>query len=59
MAPTMAETREYGLTEVPQAESPSHEEIAKLAYALWEARDGTGASPEEDWYIAEAELRRR
>ncbi len=35
------------------------EEIAKLAYALWEARGGQGGSPEEDWLRAEEEHRRR
>ena len=31
-------------------------EIARLAYALWEARGGVGGSPEEDWLQAEQEL---
>ena len=38
---------------------PSHEEIAQLAFAYWEARGGQGGSPEEDWLRAEAELRVR
>ncbi len=37
----------------------SHEDIARLAYALWEARGGQGGSPEEDWLRAEQELRQR
>ena len=37
----------------------SREDIARLAYALWEARGGQGGSPEEDWLRAEQELRRR
>ena len=36
---------------------PENEAIAKLAYALWEARGTVGGSAEEDWLAAEAELR--
>jgi Protein of unknown function (DUF2934) len=35
------------------------EDIAKLAYALWEARGGNGGSAEDDWYRAEQEIRAR
>ncbi|MGE5488127.1 MAG: DUF2934 domain-containing protein [bacterium] len=35
------------------------EEIARLAYAYYEARGGKGGSAEEDWFRAEQELRRR
>jgi hypothetical protein len=35
---------------------PSHDEIAHLAYAYWEARGGRGGSPLEDWFDAEREL---
>ena len=38
-------------------ESPSHDEIAVLAYSYWEARGCQGGSPEEDWFRAEQELR--
>ncbi len=38
---------------------PTHESIARLAYAYWEARGGRGGSPWEDWYRAEQELLRR
>lgn len=34
-------------------------EIARLAYAYWEARGGQGGSSEEDWRRAERELRSR
>lgn len=37
----------------------SHEEIARLAYSLWEARGCQGGSPDEDWIRAEQELRLR
>ena len=39
--------------------APSHEEIARLAYAYWEARGGQHGSPQDDWYRAERELLRR
>ena len=34
----------------------AREDIAKLAYLLWESRGYTGGSPEDDWYTAEAQL---
>ena len=37
----------------------SHEEIARLAYSLWEARGYQGGNPEEDWLRAEEQLRQR
>jgi len=39
--------------------APAEAEIARLAYAYWEARDGKGGSPWEDWFRAEQELLRR
>jgi len=36
---------------------PLHESIARLAYALWEARGCQGGTPEEDWFRAELEIR--
>jgi len=39
------------------APAPSHEEIARLAYTYWLARECAGGSPEEDWQRAEQELR--
>ena len=39
--------------------APTHEEIARLAYAYWEARGRQHGSAEEDWYRAERELLRR
>ena len=39
--------------------SSEQEEIARLAYFLWEARGGVGGSPEEDWLQAEEEYRKR
>jgi len=44
---------------IPSDTVPSTEDIAKLAYALWEARGGNGGSAEEDWFRAEQEIRMR
>jgi hypothetical protein len=41
------------------AAGPSHDEIARLAYALWLGRNGEGGSPEDDWFQAERQLRSR
>ena len=41
------------------AARPSHDEIARLAYAYWEARGGRGGSSWEDWFDAERELMER
>ena len=38
---------------------PTHEEIARLAYAYWEARGHPHGSAQEDWFRAERELLRR
>ena len=38
-------------------ETPTSEEIARLAYSYWEARGYHGGSPEEDWLRAEQEIR--
>jgi hypothetical protein len=47
----------YRVLAVP-TQSPSHEEIARLAYAYWEARGHPQGTSQEDWYRAERELRR-
>jgi hypothetical protein len=39
--------------------APSHDEIARLAYAYWEARGRQHGFHREDWYRAERELLRR
>jgi hypothetical protein len=33
-----------------------HEEIARLAYSLWQARGCPVGSPETDWFRAEQEM---
>jgi len=35
---------------------PRNDEIAALAYQLWEERGCPIGSPEQDWFLAEAEL---
>jgi len=39
------------------SETPSHEDIATLAYELWEARGGIHGGDERDWLEAEHRLR--
>jgi activator of HSP90 ATPase len=39
------------------ANAPTAEQIANLAYAIWESRGCQGGSPEEDWFAAEQKLR--
>ena len=36
-----------------------HEDIATLAYTLWQGRGGPDGSPEEDWFHTARELRAR
>ena len=62
MAPTLEseESRQsasYAEMEGLSAPGPSHEEIARLAYSLWESRGDAPGSAEEDWFRAERELR--
>jgi hypothetical protein len=40
----------------PLGEVTIEDQIARLAYALWEARGGNGGSAEEDWLRAEQEI---
>lgn len=44
---------------VSSHKTPSTDDIARLAYAFWEARGGIGGSAEDDWYRAEQEIRMR
>ncbi len=38
---------------------PTYAEVAALAYSFWESRGCQGGSPEEDWLMAERQLRAR
>lgn len=49
-APASTET-----TPIPTVES-IHEQIAALAYTLWQERGCPVGSPEVDWFAAEAKL---
>lgn len=40
-------------------EVSEQEEVAQLAYSYWEARGGQAGSPDDDWYRAVQEVRRR
>jgi DUF2934 family protein len=45
-----------GPASIETGSTVDHEEIARLAYAYWEARGGNWGSPQEDWFRAEQEL---
>ena len=45
------------VNEVKPVPSPSHDEIALRAYELWEERGRAHGSDQDDWYLAEQELR--
>ena len=45
--------------EYTAAHALDHEEIARLAYAAWEARGYRHGSPEDDWFWAEEQLRKK
>jgi hypothetical protein len=45
-------------TAASSTSEPSHEEIAARAYELYLARGSLDGYSEEDWLLAEAELRR-
>ena len=51
----MAATTKLGLAQIESSET-FEEQIAALAYALWEERGCPDGSPEEDWLRAEKEL---
>ena len=42
--------------QAPIAATPTHEEVARLAYLYAEARGFVNGSPEDDWFRAEREL---
>jgi hypothetical protein len=45
------------LSSLDATPEPSYEEIARLAYQLWEERGRESGNPEDDWFRAEAVLR--
>ncbi len=40
-----------------RATTPSHEDIATLAYMLWEERGSSDGGADQDWFEAEQQLR--
>lgn len=56
VAPQEKPPADTGINELYQ-DAPSHDEIARLAHALWEARGGGDGGAEEDWLEAERQLR--
>jgi hypothetical protein len=58
MQPTTNTTGWEDLREVIEQDS-TREQIAALAYALWQERGSPDGSPEEDWFNAEQQVRTR
>jgi hypothetical protein len=57
MATERARAAAVGSADEDSAETaPLHEQIAALAFSLWEARGCPHGNPEEDWFNAEAQL---
>jgi hypothetical protein len=48
-----------GVTRLMERRSPTHVEIAELAYSLWEARGRQHGTAQEDWLRAERLLKQR
>jgi Protein of unknown function (DUF2934) len=47
------------LTSVRRVEEPAYEDIARRAYALYEARGGEHGRDLDDWFTAETETRQQ
>jgi len=58
-APARAPEVQVQTTTFVAEQALSHEEIARLAYAMWEAQGCLHGNSDEDWRRAEEELRRR
>ena len=54
-----ASTVSKGKVAAASGHDPSHEDIAARAYELYLARGSVDGYSEEDWLLAEAELRRK
>jgi len=52
-------TMSTGKAAVVSSSEPSHEDVAARAYELYLARGSLDGYSEEDWLLAEAELRRK
>ena len=58
------ETQQESVVESPQespavSNGPDEEEVARLAHQYWLERGSPIGTPEEDWFRAEAEIRKR
>lgn len=58
-AAAQPETQSTAPVASPTQSEPTYEEIATLAYSFWEGRGCQGGCPEEDWLLAEQQLRTR
>jgi hypothetical protein len=58
-APTPAAVLPSESSATDISEERSSQDIAALAYELWQARGCPDGSPEEDWFRAEQELQSR
>jgi len=58
-AVSRASTVSTGRVAAASGNDPSHEDIAARAYELYLARGSLDGYSEEDWLLAEAELRRK
>jgi hypothetical protein len=56
---TSDEAQEAAARVAPLPAAPDEDEIAKVARELWQARQGGGGSPEEDWFRASEIVRQR
>ena len=57
MSPLLQQAQPDGA--LPSESSGQHLAIAELAYSYWEARGRRVGAQEEDWFRAEAEVKRR
>jgi len=56
-APRKTKTAESNPVTTPESQNGSTpDQVAELAYNLWESRGRPMGSPDEDWYIAERQL---
>ena len=58
-APKVKSASANGKAAVASGSEPSHDDIAARAYELYLARGSLDGYSEEDWLLAEAELRRK
>jgi len=58
-APKVKSASSNGKAAIVSSSEPSHEDVAARAYELYLARGSLDGYSEEDWLLAEAELRRK